>query len=165
ITLANNENILLLGKTDDIHIKYNGRDVHHSFFIMKELGNDKHSLFGCDIFSKLGITLAGVAFNWDDNKILYDDAVVDEKYVPNISNAGTESEHARLMKAIEPAINRNQAIDVRELCPHPLALIKLDTIPNETRNRRQYKIAEKLMPVFDETVKDWLEKGIIKKAP
>ncbi|KAI8636971.1 hypothetical protein BD408DRAFT_406761 [Parasitella parasitica] len=71
------------GKTDDIHIKYNGRDVHHSFFIMKELGNDKHSLFGCDIFSKLGITLAGVAFNWDDNKILYDDAVVDEKYVPN----------------------------------------------------------------------------------
>ena len=165
ITLANNENIPLAGKTNDILIKYNGRNIKHSFYVMHELGDNKQSLFGCDIFSKLGISLAGVAFNWDDNKVLYDDAIVDEQYQPNISNAGTESEHARLLKAIEPTINRNQAIDIRELCPHPLALIKLDTIPNETRARRQYKIAEKLMPVFDETVKDWLAKGIIRPAP
>ncbi|CEP15822.1 hypothetical protein, partial, partial [Parasitella parasitica] len=146
ITLAINKNTPFLGKTDTLHIKYNGRDVRHSFFVMSELGNGKHALFGCDIFSKLGISLAGVTFNWDDNKILYDDAIVDEKYVPNISNAGNDSEHARLMKAIEPAIQRNQAINVRELCPHPLALIKLDTISNETRAH-------------------WLEKGVIKKAP
>ncbi|CEP17075.1 hypothetical protein [Parasitella parasitica] len=165
ITLANNDNVSLLGKTDDLLIKYNGRNVSHSFFVMHELGNGQNSLFGCDMFSKLGISLAGVAYNWDDNKVLYDDAIVDEQYQPNISNAGTESEHARLLKAIEPAVQRNQAIDVHELCPHPLALIKLDTIPDETRARRQYKIAEKLMPVFDETVKDWLEKGIIKRAP
>lgn len=165
ITLANNEHVPLLGKTDMILIKYNGRDIKHSFFVMNELGNGKQSLFGCDLFSKLGISLSGVAFNWDDNKVLYNDAIVDEQYQPNISNAGTESEHARLLKALEPAIKRNQAIDIRELCPHPLALIKLDTIPNETRARRQYKIAEKLMPVFDETVKEWLKNGVIKPAP
>ena len=165
ITLANNEHVPLLGKTDQILIKYNGRNIKHSFFVMNELGNGKQSLFGCDLFSKLGISLSGVAFNWDDNKVLYNDAIVDEQYQPNISNAGTESEHARLLKALEPAIKRNQAIDIREHCPHPLALIKLDTIPNETRARRQYKIAEKLMPVFDETVKEWLKNGVIKPAP
>ena len=165
ITLANNEQVPLLGKTDQILIKYNGRDIKHSFYVMNELGNGKQSLFGCDIFSKLGISLSGVAFNWDDNKVLYDDAIVDEQYQPNISNAGTDSEHSKLLKALEPAIKRNQEIDIRELCPHPLALIKLDTIPNETRARRQYKIAEKLMPVFDETVKEWLKNGVIKPAP
>lgn len=165
ITLANNRLAPLLGQTDKIHLKYNGRDVHHSFLVMHELGAAKQALFGCDIFSKLGISLTGIAFNWDDNKVLYDDAIVDEKYVPNISNAGTEHEHEQLLKALEPAIQRNQAINVHELCPHPLAEISLDTIPNKIANRRQYKIAEKMMPIFDDTVKEWLENGVIKRAP
>lgn len=94
--------------------------------------DNKQALFGCEIFSKLGIFLSGVRFNWDDNKILYDYAIVDEQYQANIPNADTNSEHAHLLKAIEPCISQNQAIDIRDLCPHPSALIKLDTIPNET---------------------------------
>lgn len=164
IILADDQSINLLGLTDPVTILYNGKNVTHAFNIIEKLGNNLDALFGCDMFPKLGITLSGVAYNYDDNKINYDDSIIDEKYQPNISNAGTPEDHAKLMKALEPNFARNRAINVKELCPHPLAEIKIETLPNKTAYRRQYDIAPTLMDTFDTKVAEWLEKGIVVKA-
>jgi hypothetical protein len=164
VTLADNNESNLLGMTDEIEVKYNGRTIKHAFNVIEQMSDNIEAIFGCDIFPKLGIALTGVAYNWDDNKIIFDDSVVDKRYEPNVSKAGTDEEQAAFMATIKPSCERNKAIEIKELCPNPLALIKLETKPDQVAYRRQYPIADKLMPVYDKAVAEWLENGVVVDA-
>lgn len=77
---------------------------------------------------------------------------MDKKYEPNIKNAGTEKEHKDLIQSLQTTFTRSQSVDVRQLCPAPLAEVKLVSPPETHCYRRQYKIPEHAMPTFDETV-------------
>ncbi|KAG1188572.1 hypothetical protein G6F70_009505 [Rhizopus microsporus] len=129
------------------------------------MSNEIDAIFGRDILPKLGIHLVGVATNWDDNKIVYDDSIDDTEYIPNVSNAGTPDEHEALILALQSHIDKNQQIDVHSLCNIPEAVVRLDTPKGKYVNVRQYPIANNMMPIFDEAVKTWLENGVIVPAP
>ncbi|KAG1006736.1 hypothetical protein G6F26_013867 [Rhizopus arrhizus] len=123
------------------------------------------AIFGRDILPILGIHLIGVATNWDDNKVKFDDSIEDSEYIPNVSNAGTPDEHEALLLTLQSHIDKNQQIDVHSLCNLPEAVVKLDTPHGKHAHVRQYPIANKMMPIFDEAVKTWLENGVIIRAP
>ncbi|CEJ00528.1 hypothetical protein RMCBS344292_14581 [Rhizopus microsporus] len=129
------------------------------------MSNEIDAIFGRDILPKLGIHLVGVATNWDDNRIVYDDSIDDTEYIPNVSNAGTPDEHEALILALQSHIDKNQQIDVHSLCNIPEAVVRLDTPKGKYVNVRQYPIANNMMPIFDEAVKTWLENGVIVPAP
>ncbi|KAG1132944.1 hypothetical protein G6F37_013325 [Rhizopus arrhizus] len=80
-----------------------------------------------DILPIIGIHLTGVATNWDDNKVKFDDSIEDSEYIPNVSNAGTPDEHEALLLTLQSHIDKNQQIDVHSLCNLPEAVVKLDT--------------------------------------
>ncbi|KAG0972498.1 hypothetical protein G6F57_022865 [Rhizopus arrhizus] len=73
------------------------------------------AIFGRDILPILGIHLTGVATNWDDNKVKFDDSIEDSEYIPNVSNAGTPDEHEALLLTLQSHIDKNQQIDVHSL--------------------------------------------------
>ncbi|KAG1446990.1 hypothetical protein G6F56_009400 [Rhizopus delemar] len=129
------------------------------------LSDDTDAIFGRDILPKLGIHLVGVATNWDDNKVLFDDSIDDKEYVPNVSNAGTIDEHAALLLALQPSIEKNQKIDIHSLCNLPEAVVRIDTPEGQHAHVLQYPIVNNTMPVFDEAVKTWFKNGVIKRAP
>ncbi|EIE83903.1 hypothetical protein RO3G_08608 [Rhizopus delemar RA 99-880] len=120
-----------------------------------------NAIFGRDILPRLGIRLVGVATNWDDNKVKFDDSIEDSEYIPNVSNAGTPEEHEALLQALQSHIDKNQQIAVHSLCNLPEAVVQLNTPHGKHAHVRQYSIASKMMPIFDESVKTWLENGVI----
>ncbi|KAG1536023.1 hypothetical protein G6F47_012968 [Rhizopus delemar] len=127
------------------------------------VGNQRanYAIFGRDILPRLGIHLVGVATNWDDNKVKFDDSIEDSEYIPNVSNAGTPEEHEALLQALQSHIDKNQQIAVHSLCNLPEAVVQLNTPHGKHAHVRQYSIASKMMPIFDESVKTWLENGVI----
>ncbi|KAG1168929.1 hypothetical protein G6F71_008773 [Rhizopus microsporus] len=157
IQFADNSKIERVGQTDPLEIKYNGKNIKHKFDVLKSLDCDAPVLFGRDILPKLGIALVGVATNWDNNKVIFDDSIDDKEYIPNVSNAGTELEHKTLLTALQPIIDLNQKTDIKELCDIPEAIVRLETPDGVFTNQRQYPIADALMPVFNEAVASWLE--------
>ncbi|KAG1194770.1 hypothetical protein G6F70_008745 [Rhizopus microsporus] len=161
IQFADNSKIERVGQTDPLEIKYNGKNIKHKFDVLKSLDCDAPVLFGRDILPKLGIALVGVATNWDNNKVIFDDSIDDKEYIPNVSNAGTELEHKTLLTALQPIIDLNQKTDIKELCDIPEAIVRLETPDGVFTNQRQYPIADALMPVFNEAVASWLENGTI----
>ncbi|EIE90539.1 hypothetical protein RO3G_15250 [Rhizopus delemar RA 99-880] len=138
-----------LGVTDKLNVGYKGQTVAHEFEVLN-MHDKVDAIFGRDILPSLGIHLVGVATNWDDNKVKFDDSIEDSEYIPNVSNAGTPEEHEALLQALQSHIDKNQRIDVHSLCNLPEAV---------------YPIANKMMPIFDEAVKTWLENGVIVRAP
>ncbi|KAG1212201.1 hypothetical protein G6F69_003902 [Rhizopus microsporus] len=138
-----------LGVTDKMNVGYKGQTIVHEFEVLN-MSNEIDAIFGRDILPKLGIHLVGVATNWDDNKIVYDDSIDDTEYIPNVSNAGTPDEHEALILALQSHIDKNQQIDVHSLCNIPEAVVRLDTPKVKHVNVRQYPIANNMMPIFDE---------------
>ncbi|KAG0161741.1 hypothetical protein DFQ30_005923, partial [Apophysomyces sp. BC1015] len=54
-----------IGITELLEIKYNNRTITHQFEVM-DLSDTTDIILGYDILPKLGITLQGVAYKWDD---------------------------------------------------------------------------------------------------
>lgn len=162
LTMADSHTSEVLGITDPLTINYNGKKVVHAFYIMSSLPDHMQVVFGGgDIFDKLGIALTGVAYNVENNKVIHDDTVDDVQYQPNISNAGKEIEHAALMDALKPYFAKNRELDPRDLCTIPGSEVSIDTPEGEHCFRRQYPIADSMMPVFDETVAEWKKNGYV----
>ncbi|KAG1612549.1 hypothetical protein G6F44_013388 [Rhizopus delemar] len=103
-----------LGVTDKLNVGYKGQTVAHEFEVLN-MHDKVDAIFGRDILPRLGIHLVGVATNWDDNKVKFDDSIEDSEYIPNVSNAGTPEEHEALLQALQSHIDKNQQIDVHSL--------------------------------------------------
>jgi hypothetical protein len=115
-----------LGVADKINVGYKGQTIVHEFEVLNT-SNEIDAIFGRDILPKLGIHLVGVATNWDDNKVVYDDSIDDTGYIPNVFNTGTPDEHEALILILQSHIDKNQQIDVHSLCNIPEAVVRLDT--------------------------------------
>jgi len=148
------------GTTSLLNVSYNGHQHKHSFEIL-ELDDGIDVILGRDIFPFIGVTLNGVAVNWDDNKIVYDDSIDDSEYQPNVSYAGTEHEHKTLIYSLQKYIDENQKIDVRSFCNIPESVVHLPTPPGKVAYRKQYPIADSMMSVVDESIAKWLLEGTI----
>ncbi|KAG0803154.1 hypothetical protein G6F16_013809 [Rhizopus arrhizus] len=121
-------------------------------------------ILGLDILSHLGIALTGVAHNWDDNEVIFDDSI-DDTVKPNNSPAGTEHERTQFIEKIQPLLTENMNIPKDAFCTVPESIIHLPTEKGKIVNHKQYPIAYKLKPVLDEAINKWLDNGTITKAP
>lgn len=166
INLAGKDNVVKrIGITEPLELKYNGKTFHHSFEIMDFNEDDKcNVILGLDILSHLGIALTGVAHNWDDNEVIFDDSI-DDTVKPNNSPAGTELERSQFIEKIHPLLAENMNIPKDAFCTVPESIIHLPTEKGKIVNHKQYPIAYKLKPVLDEAINKWLDNGTITKAP
>ena len=91
-------------------------------FDILDLDDSIDVILGKDILPHIGVVLTGVAVNWDDNKIIYDDSIDDNEYKPNISHAGSVEKHKALLAALQKYIDENQKIDKNSFCTIPLLI-------------------------------------------
>ncbi|KAG0758097.1 hypothetical protein G6F16_010203 [Rhizopus arrhizus] len=153
VYLAGKDNVVKrIGTTKPLELKYNGKTFHHSFEIMDFNEDDKSNvILGLDILSHLGIALTGVAHNWDDNEVIFDDSI-DDTVKPNNSPAGTEHERTQFIEKIQPLLTENMNMPKDAFCTVPESIIHLTTEKGKIVNHKQYPIAYKLKPVLDEAM-------------
>ena len=95
------------------------------------------------------------------------EALSDEDQVPLVvpSDKFSSEEKELFWSIVRPAFERNLAIKPGTFCNLPEAVVHLDTGNNSPVWRRQYPIAKSLHEAVDKDVQEWLENGIIMKAP
>jgi hypothetical protein len=154
------------GKTQPLKIEYKGKVAfNHSFEIVEMPEKKLPILIGRDLIPKLGITIEGIAYNFENNEdITFDDTVNHEKYIPNVSKACSEKEYMEFVKDLEPYMKANGEINVHDLCPLPEAVVYLKTPPGEFAFTRQYPVAYSLQPVVREQIKKWANDKTIEPA-
>ncbi|KAG1159034.1 hypothetical protein G6F37_005267 [Rhizopus arrhizus] len=117
-----------------------------------DFNDDKSNvILGLDILSHLGIALTGVAHNWDDNEVIFDDSI-DDTVKPNNSPAGTEHERTQFIEKIQLLLTENMNMPKDAFCTVPESIIHLTTEKGKIVNHKQYPIAYKLKPVLDEAI-------------
>jgi hypothetical protein len=165
IGLANNFEANRLGETKPLFVQYNQKEVRFVFEAMNMPDEQYQCVIGTDLFDKLGIFFIGLATSFDGPPTF---AFDDQEYLdipkPDDSPAGTETQQKAFHEAIQSSMQYNQAINPRSFCTVKESIISLPTPPGKTCFRRQYPIADKLMPVVDEAVKKWYTDGTIVRA-
>ncbi|KAI8063255.1 hypothetical protein BC940DRAFT_243507, partial [Gongronella butleri] len=161
-----------VGVTEPIKITNGDKSVIHRFEVMQMPG-DTISI-GLDIMSDLGIGVFGLQAAHNSRKKLKgvihapdNDSVMCDAEPPAVANhspVGTPEEREKLMAAIQPLIDANQAIPKSEFCQLPGALIELPTPHGKTAYRRQYSIPFALQPELDKAVAQWLDDGVIREV-
>lgn len=143
------------GKTQPLEVKYRGRTpFNHSFEVVDMPIKKLPILIGRDLIPKLGISIDNIAYSFEDQeKIVYEDTVNHEQYIPNVSKACSDEEYEQFMQALEPYLEDNKNINIHNLCPLKEAVVYLDTPPDKVVKIRQYPIAFALQPVVREQIK------------
>ena len=73
--------------------------------------------------------------------------------------------HAKMMQAIQPAIDRNQQLDPMHKCSLPYATVDLDLIDGtDPRYCHQYKIPTKKAEFLRKQINTWLHSGVIRQV-
>ncbi|SAL96225.1 hypothetical protein, partial, partial [Absidia glauca] len=122
-------------------------------------------IIGTDLFARLGIFIVGLATSYNDKPALqFDDNETNDLPTPDESPAGNKEEQLQFHKVIQNSITANQNIDKKSFCTVPESIVTLDTPPGKTCYKRQYPIANTLMPIMDEAVLNWYKDGTIVKA-
>ena len=68
------------------------------------------------------------------------------------------------MEAIQPELEANSAISPLEPCPLEMAIVRLDTPEGRVTHKRQFPIAERMRPVLQEAIDQWLEEGVVTRV-
>jgi len=128
--------------------------------------NSKYDLIiGLPYFPKIGIELKGIPFSYvstADNLANDNDNI--EKEI-NISKEPLTDFQIKLRNELEPIILENSFIPDNAYCPHPAAIINLPTSSDKPFFKRQYLIADTIMPIINNQIKLWSNSGTIKFAP
>lgn len=154
------------GKINDIPIKYAGHQYTHTFEVLPLSENIK-VIIGLDLMPTLGISIHGLATNWDIDDRL--PKVPDENLFdipkPNESPAGNNTEQQTFHAAIKPYIEANTKIPKSSFCNVKQSIVRLETPPGVTSHRPQYPLAEAAMDEVRATIHEWLADGVIEPAP
>ncbi|SAL98522.1 hypothetical protein [Absidia glauca] len=154
-----------IGKTNALNVTYNSKAHKISFEVMDLPKNESYTcVIGTDYFQKLGIFLVGLATSYDDTAPLQFDDERKDIPKPDESPAGTALEQKLFYQAIKNSVTNNQKVDKRSFCTVPESIVTLDTPAGKTCYKRQYPIANNLMPLIDEAVTKWLNEGTIVRA-
>jgi transposase InsO family protein len=166
IILASTGQVDRVGVTNNLSLTYNGKNYEHVFEIMKYHPDEKYQcIIGTDLFSKLGMFITGLATSFEKrNYFEVTDPVEYDTPVPDKSPAGTAEEQKIFHEQIKHSMVRNQNISTKSFCTVPESIITLDTPPGKTCYRRQYPLPDRVMPIVDKVVAEWLHDGTIVKA-
>ncbi|CDH52554.1 hypothetical protein RO3G_11965 [Lichtheimia corymbifera JMRC:FSU:9682] len=163
ITLADSSiKLPRMGTTKKLEVSYNNIKVTHRFEVMS-LARGHSVSIGTDLMQPFRIGFSGLVAKWDNQEPQVEE-VEEKPPKPNASPAGSEKERKALFETIDPLLDANQAIPTNAFCTLPEAVVKLPT-NGKTVHKKQYPIADKHLPMIQETISKWLNDGIIEKAP
>ncbi|EIE78251.1 hypothetical protein RO3G_02955 [Rhizopus delemar RA 99-880] len=134
---------------------------------------------GTDFMTKLGIGLTGLPYKWDTDEVdnieaaqskYSDNSELLEEVDKEMSEledcpAGTPEQFQSAINDIKPLIQLNQGIPRGSFCTIPESVVSIETPENVTSYRSPYPIALVYHQVVQDQINEWLENGVIKRAP
>jgi len=181
IRLADSDTYVKRIGTCTISITCNHKTIKHEFEVMNLTNSHEYDLsIGTDCMSYLGIGIYGLPLSYDDadsneerveadkrfnNRSDLLESIEKENELKENNPAVGPKEFEEAMNYIQKFINDNQAIPTGSFCTIPESVVCLDTPDNATAFRSPYPIPFKMQSVVDEQVKEWLDNGIIERAP
>jgi transposase InsO family protein len=181
LRLADSNSYIRRIGTCTLSVSCNNKTIQKEFEVMNLTNTDEyHISIGLDYMHELNIGLYNVPEKYDDKDSSQEIKEADKRF-NNISDLleSVELENERLehcpacepepyklaIDYIKPVIDRNQAIPKGSFCTVPESVVSLDTPPNVTAYKKPYPVPIKMMGVVDKQVDEWLENGIIERAP
>ena len=144
-----------------------GTSAVPSSFLIADITHDHQVILGRELISKLGITIGNLPANFPRHTQLPSDASNQNfEWKPPSAYAQPISDseaHTLEQELKEPLLLNKQTSN--KFCNVPEALVHLDTGAAKASFVKQYRIPHQLLSVYEETVGNWLKKGIITQAP
>lgn len=163
-------------------IKCNNKTLTREFEVMNlaNLNNQFQLSIGTDYMSLLGIGVTGLPVTYDDQASsartseanfrynqksdLLQSIEIESKLLEN-SPAGSKIEHEQALMFIQPYIEANARIPKGSFCTIPESVVTLDTPPDAKGYRPPYPIPLVYHKIVDDQVQEWLDNGLIRRAP
>ncbi|KAG2191768.1 hypothetical protein INT47_010343, partial [Mucor saturninus] len=164
-----------------ISVSCNSKTIKREFEVMNLTNSNEYDFsIGTDYMFSLGIGISGLPLMYDDQDSSEERLEADRRY-NNKSDLLESIERENELKENNPAVGpkefeeamdyiqrfvkNNQAIPKGSFCTIPESVVCLDTPENATAFRSPYPIPISMQGVVDEQVKEWIENGIIERAP
>jgi transposase InsO family protein len=174
--------LLVLDKYVVAELKIGDKQILHEFEVLKLTDGDL--LLGYNLWPHFGLGISGLPAkfptNQSDAKVTldgpfdYDLTATDGEgssasaYTDKLwqeSDRIGQHELDSLMAALADVLKENESLPSSSHCTHPAAIVTLDTGDAPPVYRRQYPVADKLIPVLNDQVDTWIKEGIIEPAP
>jgi len=181
IRLADSNTYIKRIGTCIISVTCNSKTIKREFEVMNLTNSNEYDFsIGTDYMFSLGIGIYGLPLTYDDedsseerreadrrfnNKSDLLESIERENELKENNPAVGPKEFEEAMDYIQKCVKYNQAIPKGSFCTIPESVVCLDTPENATAFRSPYPIPFKMQGVVDEQVKEWLENGIIERAP
>lgn len=181
IRLADSNTYIKRIGTCIISVTCNSKTIKREFEVMNLTNSNEYDFsIGTDYMFSLGIGIYGLPLTYDDedsseerreadrrfnNKSDLLESIERENELKENNPAVGPKEFEEAMDYIQKFVKNNQAIPKGSFCTIPESVVCLDTPENATAFRSPYPIPFKMQGVVDEQVKEWLENGIIERAP
>ncbi|KAI8347359.1 hypothetical protein BD560DRAFT_338543, partial [Blakeslea trispora] len=181
IRLADSKSFVKRIGTCKLSVTCNNQTIQREFEVMNLTNSNEYDLsIGTDFMSSLGIGIYGLPMTFDDqdsneerleadrrfnNRSDLLDSIQRENESKENNPALGPQEFEKVMDYINQFIDENQAIPKGSFCTIPESVVCLDTPENATAYRAPYPIPIAMQEVVDKQVQEWLDNGIIEKAP
>lgn len=181
IRLADSNTYIKRIGTSTISVTCNGKTIKRDFEVMNLTNSHEYDFsIGTDYMSSLGIGIYGLPLSYDDEDSSKERIEADRRFnnksdlLESIERENAQKENnpaigpkefEEAMDYIKVFIDKNQAIPKGSFCTIPESVVCLDTPENATAFRNPYPIPFKMQGIVDDQVKEWLENGIIERAP
>ena len=148
--------------TDPVILQCGEIRIKTQLEVVKQL-NGPEIFIGTDIISKLEIPINGLPFKLDHD-------ISEESHLDQIDPTVEISDDSQditkemlntAMNEIQSELNNNENISPLEICPLPMAVVRLDTPKGKHTYKRQYQIAEKIKPAMQEVIDEWIAERVI----
>ena len=158
-----------IGHTDTIQLICGDESLETQLEVIKDL-NGPPVFLGTDILPRLNIHANGLPFRFSDAVIPEEEQT--DSLLPAIeptsdsppSDEPTEEQRTMAMHAIQPELDENSSISPYTPCPLDMAVVRLDTPEGRFTHKRQFPIAEKIIPAMHEVIEEWLKEGVITRV-
>ncbi|MGO3048237.1 MAG: reverse transcriptase domain-containing protein [Streptococcus thermophilus] len=181
IRLAHNDTYVKRIGTCTLSVSCNNKTIKREFEVMNLTNDGEFSIsIGTDYMSSLGMGIVGLPTSYDDRDSqeevieanrrynntsdLLESIEAENKTLENCPACNLE-EYNSAMEFIQTFIAHNQAIPKGSFCTIPESVVSLDTPTDVTAYKKPYPIPLKMHSVVDNQIKEWLDDGIIKRAP
>ncbi|KAG2232614.1 hypothetical protein INT48_001303 [Thamnidium elegans] len=182
IKLADNDVYTKRIGTCTLTVSCNNKTLKKEFEVMNltDDNNEFSISIGTDYMSLLGMGIYGLPISYDDHDSTQDVIEADRRYnnkselleAIDAENTARENcpacepkEYNAAMEFINKYIKQNQSIPKGVFCTVPESVVCLDTPTDVTAYKKPYPIAIKMHKVIDDQIAEWIDLGIVKRAP
>ena len=155
-----------IGTCGPLKISYNNHKPMFTFEVMDL--ECEEMIIGKDLMPHIGLAITGIAVKWDDmenNSVKNNNPIDPDQELNTDHPVGTPDQRNNFFKEVQPLLDQNAKIPLSLYCPLEESIIELPTSEGPPSFQRQYPHPYHLRPVIDETVKKWLDDGVIVRAP